>query len=106
MSAAPPTLAKPLLRLRSRMIRTARGFHDYNFRQYFIQHIKDDFSALSRLPAEEQKKFLHGEGLNKLKQMQRMVVVNQMYSRQPVFFDRYIPPCQTGATSPSRPTIQ
>lgn len=74
-------------RLRVQMIRTARGFRDYNFRQYFVQHVKDDFTALAKLPEEEQKKFLATEGRDKLRQLQRMVVVNQMYAKRPVYFD-------------------
>lgn len=87
MSAPSQAIQKSVQRLRGQMIRTARGFRDYNFRQYFVQHVKDDFEAVAKLPVEEQKKFLAKEGRDKLRQMQRMVVVNQMYAKRPVYFD-------------------
>lgn len=79
-----------LNRLRSRLVRTARGFHDYNFRQYFVQHAKDDIAAVQKLPLEDQQRFLASEGPEKLRQMQRMVIVNRLYARQPVFFDKKV----------------
>jgi hypothetical protein len=87
MSTSSQAIQKAVQRLRGQMVRTARGFRDYNFRQYFVQHVKDDFDAVSKLPLEEQKQFLVKEGRNKLRQMQRMVVVNQMYAKRPVYFD-------------------
>lgn len=87
MSTPSQAIQKSVQRLRGQMIRTARGFRDYNFRQYFVQHVKDDFDALAKLPLEEQKKFLAQEGRDKLRQMQRMVVVNQMYAKRPVYLD-------------------
>ncbi|KPA76594.1 putative mitochondrial iron-sulfur cluster assembly protein [Leptomonas pyrrhocoris] len=87
MSASSQAIQKSVQRLRGQMIRTARGFRDYNFRQYFVQHIKDDFDAVAKLSPEEKKKFLVTEGHEKLRQMQRMVVVNQMYAKRPVYFD-------------------
>ncbi|KPI85448.1 putative iron-sulfur cluster assembly protein [Leptomonas seymouri] len=90
MTAPSQAIQKSLQRLRGRMIRTARGFRDYNFRQYFVQHIKDDFDAVAKLSSEEQKKYLAAEGREKLRQMQRMVVVNQMYAKCPVYFDNAV----------------
>lgn len=87
MPAPSQAIQKSVQRLRGQMIRTARGFRDYNFRQYFVQHVKDDFDAVTKLPLEEQKKFLAQEGREKLRQMQRMVVVNQMYAKRPIYFD-------------------
>ncbi|CAM40693.1 conserved hypothetical protein [Leishmania braziliensis MHOM/BR/75/M2904] len=87
MSATAKTLKKSVDRLRGQMMRTAHGFRDYNFRQYFVQHVKDDFDAVAKLPEEEQRKFLATEGRDRLRQLQRMVVVNQMYAKRPVYFD-------------------
>lgn len=75
-------------KLGNRLVRTARGFHDYNFRHYFVQHAKDNITAVQKLPIEEQKAFLKNEGVERLRQMQRMVVVNRMYGKQPVYMDR------------------
>ncbi|KAG5495096.1 hypothetical protein JKF63_02149 [Porcisia hertigi] len=87
MPAAAKTLPGPIDRLRRQMLRTARGFRDYNFRQYFVQHVKDDFAAVAKLPEEEQKKFLATEGRDRLRQLQRMTLVNQMYVKRPLYFD-------------------
>ncbi|GET91888.1 hypothetical protein, conserved [Leishmania tarentolae] len=87
MSAVAKTVQMSLDRLRGQMIRTACSFRDYNFRQYFVQHVKDDFAALAKLPEEEQKKFLATEGRDKLRQLQRMALVNRMYAKRPVYFD-------------------
>ncbi|EPY27798.1 hypothetical protein STCU_05540 [Strigomonas culicis] len=85
--SANPTQAS-LAKLRSKLIRTARGFRDYNFRSYFVRHVKDDFEAVTKLSADEQKKFLEKEGPAQLRQMQRMVLVNRLYSSQPVYLDK------------------
>lgn len=77
-----------IAKLRDKTLRTARGFYDYNFRAYFVQHVKDDFAAVNKLPAEAQKAFLEKEGPTKLREMQRMVLLNRMYSHQPVFLDK------------------
>lgn len=87
MSSSPQAVTKAVQRLRGQMLRTARGFRDYNFRHYFVQHVKDDFAAAAKLSPEEQKKFVAAEGREKLRQMQRMVVVNQMYANRPVYID-------------------
>ncbi|KAG5469412.1 hypothetical protein LSCM1_02630 [Leishmania martiniquensis] len=87
MPAATKTIQRSVDRLRGQMIRMAHGFRDYNFRQYFVQHVKDDFAAIKRLSEEEQKKFLAAEGRNKLRQLQRMTLVNRMYAKRPVYFD-------------------
>ncbi|CAJ06332.1 conserved hypothetical protein [Leishmania major strain Friedlin] len=87
MSAAAKTVQESVDRLRGQMIRTARRFRDYNFRQYFVQHVKDDFAALAKLSEEEQRKFLATEGRDKLRQLQRMALVNQMYAKRPLYFD-------------------
>ncbi|KAG5469758.1 hypothetical protein CUR178_01897 [Leishmania enriettii] len=87
MPAAARTVQRAVDRLRGQMIRTAHGFRDYNFRQYFVQHVKDDFAAIEKLSDEEKKKFLATEGRDKLRQLQRMTVVNQMYAKRPVYLD-------------------
>lgn len=69
--------------LQKKLVRTARCFHDYNFREFFIQKAKEDIAAVQKLPLEEQCKYVKGEGAEQLKQMKRMVMVNQMYSSQP-----------------------
>ncbi|CAD2217708.1 hypothetical protein AGDE_09557 [Angomonas deanei] len=85
MSATQAALAK----VRSRMIKTARGFHDYNFRTYFVNHIKDDFTALAAKSTEEQKAFLAKDARKQLKEMQRMVLVSRLYAdNRKVFVDR------------------
>ncbi|CCW66231.1 unnamed protein product [Phytomonas sp. Hart1] len=74
--------------LEKKLVRAARGFYDYNFRQYFLQKSKDCIATARNLSSEEQEKYLKTEGREMLKQMKRMVLVNRMYGSQPVFLDR------------------
>ncbi|KAK7196915.1 iron-sulfur cluster assembly protein [Novymonas esmeraldas] len=107
MSAPAPVVHKSVERLRGQMIRTARGFRDYNFRHYFVQHVKDDFAAIALLPVEAQKKFAAAEGREKLRQLQRMVVVNQMYANRPVYIDSIAQKSHDKqSASPGRPIIE
>ena len=69
--------------LRRKLIFTARCFPDYNFRSYFVRHIKEDFATSS----EEVQKKLIDAGPQRLAQLRRMVIVNKMYSTQPVIVD-------------------
>ncbi|CCW63140.1 unnamed protein product [Phytomonas sp. EM1] len=79
---------RSLDKLEKQLVRTARGFYDYNFRQYFVRKSKDDIAAARNLTTEEQEQYLQAEGREMLKQMKRMVLVNRMYGSQPVFLDR------------------
>lgn len=69
------------------MIRTANVFPDYNFRHYFVNHIKDDFGMIKKMVPQEQEKFVKTEGRRQLREMQRMAIVNKLYAKHPVIVD-------------------
>ncbi|EAN78578.1 iron-sulfur cluster assembly protein, putative [Trypanosoma equiperdum] len=81
------TVKHSMARLRAKMLGAAKMFPDYNFRHYFVQHVKDQFVAMEKWGVEEQRRFLRQEGAKKLSEMRRMALVNRMYSSQPVFLD-------------------
>eukprot|EP00796_Vickermania_ingenoplastis_P006217 gene6217-4475_t len=81
------TATKALTKWCSKMTRTAKVFPDYNFRSYFVNHVKEDFSNLQKMTPDQQDLFVKGEGQRKLGQMQRMVIMSKMYSTQSNFLD-------------------
>ena len=74
--------------LRTRTLKAARGFSDYNFRSYFVQHTKDRFSSFkaSNATAAELEIFKK-ESEERLAQMKRMALLNTMYADQKVILD-------------------
>ncbi|RNF19188.1 putative iron-sulfur cluster assembly protein [Trypanosoma conorhini] len=86
-----------MARLRTKMLRAAKTFPDYNFRNYFVRHVKDQFAEMERWTVEEQRRFLAQEGANKLCEMRRMALVNRMFSTSPVFLEKRAAPHCTGA---------
>ncbi|KAG8343613.1 putative Complex 1 protein (LYR family) [Trypanosoma vivax] len=86
-------------RLRTRMLNVARSFPDYNFRHYFIHHVKDQFAAMEKWSVEEQRRFLRESGAKKLREMRRMALVNRLYASKPVFLDMRLPARQTASTA-------
>lgn len=64
------------------MVRVAKEFSDYNFRTYFKNLINDDFVKLQQLPEEKQRNFLQTRGKQRLREMQRMVLVNKLFGSQ------------------------
>ncbi|KAH9578285.1 Complex 1 LYR protein [Trypanosoma melophagium] len=77
-----------MARLRTKMLFAAKLFPDYNFRSYFVRHVRDQFAAMERWSVEEQQQFLRKEGNKKLNEMRRMAITNRMYASQPVFLDK------------------
>ncbi|KEG09679.1 hypothetical protein DQ04_04821030 [Trypanosoma grayi] len=84
-------------RLRTKMLRAAKTFPDYNFRSYFLQHVRDQFTAMERWSVDEQRRFLQQEGRNKLNEMRRMALVNRLYATRPVVLDKRAVPHKTGS---------
>ncbi|RNF03203.1 putative iron-sulfur cluster assembly protein [Trypanosoma rangeli] len=77
-----------MARLRTKMIRAAKTFPDYNFRNYFVRHVKDQFAEMERWTVEEQRRFLAQEGAEKLYEMRRMALVNRLFATTPVFLEK------------------
>ena len=76
--------------LRRRSLRAAKGFSDYNFRQYFLQRTKDKFAAFQQRgeqqTRDETKAFI-AQAKGELRQLKRMTTINRMYARHPVTLD-------------------
>ncbi|ORC90597.1 uncharacterized protein TM35_000083950 [Trypanosoma theileri] len=77
-----------MARLRTKMLFAAKLFPDYNFRSYFVRHVREQFAAMERWSVEEQQQFLRKEGSKQLNEMRRMAITNRMYASQPVFLDK------------------
>lgn len=78
------SVSRSLDRLGNRLVRTARCFRDYNFRHYFIRKAREDIQAMRTREPREQLAFLRTEGRAKLREMQRMVLLNRMFAQSDV----------------------
>ena len=70
---------------------TAMQFSDYNFRTYFVDHVRDDFLEASqkKLSGPDLKAFMERREED-LRKMKRMVEINCMFARHPVIVDERI----------------
>nr|CCC94241.1 conserved hypothetical protein [Trypanosoma congolense IL3000] len=80
-------IAHSMTQLRAKMLSAARKFPDYNFRHYFVRHVKDEFKGMKEWSVEEKQRFLREQGTKKLNEMRRMALVNRMYTSNLVFLD-------------------
>lgn len=60
------------------MLREARGFTNYNFRNYFIRRTRDSFRENANLKGEDAIKAIN-EAKNDLKILHRQNVISNMY---------------------------
>ena len=85
--------SKAVARMRTKMLRAAGGFKDYNFRNYFVKHVEEDFAKVdpAQLAEKAHVDAFVKEKTSELRQMQRMALTNAMYSHQKVFLDNETP---------------
>mmetsp|Transcript_17375 Transcript_17375/g.56058 ORF Transcript_17375/g.56058 Transcript_17375/m.56058 type:complete len:81 (-) Transcript_17375:138-380(-) len=71
MSAPPLTLYKQLMR-------EAKRFQNYNFREYAIRHVRDDFRRNAGLQGESAARELE-HGRLELEKLRRMATVSSLF---------------------------
>ena len=74
--------------LKSRSLKCAKAFKDYNFRTYFVSKVEKDFAALEakKLSGDELAVAIKKKHFE-LKQLQRMAMTNVLYGNRKVFLD-------------------
>jgi len=85
MSAANPVFR--LAQLRSKTLKQAAKFHDYNFRMYFLQKTVDTYNNIAKKPEQEIRSFCETQGKDEYLQIKRMAALNAAYAKTPVFLD-------------------
>jgi hypothetical protein len=76
-----------LAKLRSKTLKQASKFHDYNFRMYFLQKTIDTYNTVAKQPEDQIRAFCEGQGREQYLQMKRMSSLNAAYAKTPVFLD-------------------
>ena len=67
-----------VLRLYKQMLRSARGFDNYNFRDYTLRYVRDDFRAHRGADAAAAAE-LYAKGLEQHDQLKRLATVSTLY---------------------------
>ena len=67
------------LSLYRQLLRAARGFANYNFRDYAVRYVRDDFRAGSTLTDAEEIAKAFAKGQQQLKKLKRQSLVSQLY---------------------------
>eukprot|EP00310_Coccolithus_braarudii_P019618 CAMPEP_0183356092 /NCGR_PEP_ID=MMETSP0164_2-20130417/43056_1 /TAXON_ID=221442 /ORGANISM="Coccolithus pelagicus ssp braarudi, Strain PLY182g" /LENGTH=82 /DNA_ID=CAMNT_0025529399 /DNA_START=74 /DNA_END=322 /DNA_ORIENTATION=+ len=70
--------AVKVLTLYKQLLRAAGGFSNYNFREYAIRHVRDDFRA-SQLASASKVPALYDAGCKRLQDLNRQVMISQLY---------------------------
>mmetsp|Transcript_364 Transcript_364/g.614 ORF Transcript_364/g.614 Transcript_364/m.614 type:complete len:90 (+) Transcript_364:56-325(+) len=80
MSSAVPTRAKVLSLYRS-LLKTGKQYKDYNFREYIVRHVREDFRNFRSASDPEMilKQFHRGE--RDLAVAERQLVVQNLYRK-------------------------
>lgn len=82
-----PAATRVLTKWGSAMVRTSKCFSDYNFRHYFLSSVKEELATLQKLSSEQQVQFVKSEGMSRLREMKRMVIVNRLFAKNPTILD-------------------
>ena len=70
-----------VLRLYKQMLRAARGFDNYNFRDYTLRYVRDDFRAHRGADAAAAAE-LYAKGLEQHDQLKRLATVSSLFPEQ------------------------
>ncbi len=81
MTLVQMTTSTPLQSLYKSLLRQAQKYPQYNYREYALRKIKEDFSAAKSISdPQELTKFLEQERQN-LEQLKRMTKVQELYCK-------------------------
>ena len=75
--------ATATISLYRQLMRAARGFANYNFRDYATRYVRDDFRSACKLTDAEEIAQAFRRGQVELKSLQRQSVVSQLYPEGP-----------------------
>mmetsp|Transcript_72903 Transcript_72903/g.122183 ORF Transcript_72903/g.122183 Transcript_72903/m.122183 type:complete len:98 (+) Transcript_72903:18-311(+) len=82
------TVAKPqVLRLYRVLLKTGRQFVDYNYRQYTLRCVKEDFRQNAACEDPAKVRELYDYGLAQLAMLKRQTAINRMYAEHQVIVD-------------------
>eukprot|EP00967_Tisochrysis_lutea_P080031 scaffold109702_cov31-Tisochrysis_lutea.AAC.2 len=71
-------MAHEAIVLYRQLMRAAKGFSNYNFREYALRHVRDDFRQAAALRGEEAERAM-AKGREELVSLRRMAAVSQLY---------------------------
>jgi len=89
-----PTRSKVLALYRA-LLQNGRMFADYNFREYTIRIVRDDFQKNKDIMDDNKKMQLYEEGLQKLAMVKRQATINRMFASNQVMIDNTVIPKET-----------
>mmetsp|Transcript_30219 Transcript_30219/g.66263 ORF Transcript_30219/g.66263 Transcript_30219/m.66263 type:complete len:99 (+) Transcript_30219:166-462(+) len=67
-----------VLSLYRSLLRTSKGFVNYNFREYALRHVRESFASARGATGEEAAN-LYQAGLEQHKALKRQVLLSQLY---------------------------
>ena len=86
-----PTRSKVLALYRA-LLHNGRLFADYNFREYTVRIIRDDFQRNKDVTDDSKKIQLYEEGLQRLAMVKRQATINRMFASNQVMIDDTVIP--------------
>ncbi|KAG9390709.1 hypothetical protein J8273_6949 [Carpediemonas membranifera] len=74
-------LSSSIESLFKRSLKAAESFKDYNFQQYFVSHVKDDFEQIRATKNEEDIKAALLQQETNAEVLERQSLINSMYTK-------------------------